>query len=118
MFSRNNVYAVGNALMQTGALVLSNQNIIWPTYIIMGMLCYLAFMQTIGAATLISKSTTAEVQTPPKEVYTLRFLVSIMYFASVYNMYKLDYQVFAGIMFAHILIYFFTNFFGIIKDND
>jgi len=116
MFSRNHQLAIGNALIQASALVLSNQSIIWPTYIVMGMACWLVLLQTIGAASLISKSGTSEIQIPPKEVYTLRLLVAVMYFASTYNMYKLGYEVLAGVFFAHILIYFLTSFFGLIKD--
>jgi len=116
MFSRNHQLAIGNALIQASALVLSNQSIIWPTYIVMGMACWLVLLQTIGAASLISRLATSEIQIPPKEVYTLRLLVAVMYFASTYNMYKLGYEVLAGVFFAHISIYFLTSSFGLIKD--
>jgi len=117
MFSRNNTFAVSNAMLQAGALLSVNQNILWPTYIVMGMMCYLAFLQTIGAAAFISKTNKTEIEPPPSDVISLRILVAAIYLMSVYSIYKLGYDFFAGFMLAHIIIYFLSSFMRLINDD-
>lgn len=115
MFSSNSVTAVLNALIQCIALyVSSSYRVEWAMYPIIGIILYIAFMQTIAAASLFS----GLVGSNPNETqgnYSMSILIAFLYLISSYHVYTLGYTVFSGIMFSHSVIFLLTNIFGIVK---
>lgn len=114
MFSNTAPSAVINALIQCTALYASSYGVDWAMYPVMGMIGYIAFMQSIAASSVFSGLVSSE---PDGETgnYSLSALIAILYLASSYHVYTLGYTVFSGFMFAHSTIFLLTNVFGIIK---
>lgn len=114
MFSNTPFTAVVNALFQCAALYASSYGISWAMYPIMVMIGYIAFMQSIAASSLFSGLISVEANEYEGN-YSLSVLIAFLYLVSSYHVYTLGYTVFAGIMFAHSVIFLLSNVFGIIK---
>ena len=105
-----------NAAVQLAAiLIYQNMDIVWPFYLVMGMLSVLIFMQTIAAAAVFSNAIDVKL---PKEKRTspgIGVLISIIYMVSCYHIYLIGYVGFAWFALAHVIIQFLGTTFGAMK---
>lgn len=103
------VYAIINILFQIFA-VISNQmmGLMWPLYIVIGMMALVIFLQTLAASALSAGYPAPE----RKELRVDRgigVLVGIAYGVSAYQLYILDYVFFAGMMSTHVVMIIVSN---------
>lgn len=117
MFVRNSGFAVANVATQAGAIFATNYDIIWPMFIVMAMMTYMILMQSIAAGSLFSGFVQEDIERPKSESYSILILVALTYMLSSYQTYALGYELFAGFMFSHAIIYLLTNVFGAIRDD-
>jgi hypothetical protein len=116
MFSKNNVFAVTNAVVQTTCIVASNSGIVWAIYPIMIMVSYVSLVQTFASAGVFSGITKIHDKIED-DGYGLRALIGILYLVSSYQVYTIGYEIFSGFMFAHSVMFLLTNTLGVIKDK-
>jgi MFS family permease len=108
-----------NAIVQFFAFfVYMYYDIIWPYYVVMFLLGILVAMQTIGFAALaaLSSSYTTKVSSKNKEDLKMRFLLTIAYTISCYQLYIIGYTIFAVVAFTHISINLLEIIFRSIKE--
>jgi hypothetical protein len=104
-----------NASIQLAAILLyQNMAIIWPLYIVMGMLGLVIALQTIIAATVFSNMINVPIS-KKKDISAISVIISIIYMVSCYYIYLAGYVGFAWFAFAHVIIAFFSSIFGAMK---
>lgn len=117
MFSSNPYSATINALVQAAALFASSQGVIWAMYPVMALMCYMAFMQSVAAASLFSGFIEKNIGNKDADLnHSISILVALLYLTSSYQTYILGYEVMSGIMFAHATIFLITNVLGVLKE--
>lgn len=117
MFIKSEIAGVLNAIIQTSAIISANFfGVMWGMYLVMLMMGYMTFMQTVAAGSLFSGFVKNDEQIE-KIPRAIPMLVSILYLASAYQVYLLGFYVFSGIMFSHTTIYLLTNIFGALRDD-
>lgn len=105
-----------NAAIQLTAIFLyQNMLIVWPFYIVMGMLGILIFMQTIAAAAVFSNAIDVKLPKDKKPGAGIGILISIIYMVSCYHIYLIGYIGFAWFASAHVIIQFFGIILGAMK---
>lgn len=105
-----------NAAVQLSAILLyQNMLIIWPFYLVMGMLGILIFAQTITAAAVFSNAIDVKLPKEKKTGTGIGILISIIYMVSCYHIYLIGYVGFAWFALAHVIIQFLGTTFGAMK---
>jgi hypothetical protein len=114
LFSSNSFSAIANAIIQCVCMFASSYGIPWAMYPVIGMVGYIALMQSIAASSLFSGLVDVEAE-DLKGNYSTPLLVSFLYLLSSYQVYVAGHEIFAGIMFAHSTIFLLTNLLGVVK---
>ena len=105
-----------NAAIQLGAILLfQHMGILWPLYIVMGMLSILLVVQTLAAGFVLSSAASIVTSKNKTSSRGIGILVSFIYILSCYNIYLIGFVGFAWFAFAHVLIQLFANVFGAMK---
>jgi hypothetical protein len=97
---------VSNAIIQASAIVATAHGVAWAMYPVMAMACLLILLQTLAAAGALSGE--IEIKDPEVDYVGIRSLTSLLYLASAWQIHLIGYSIFAGILFAHAAIAFFT----------
>jgi hypothetical protein len=118
---RHTKYMIANIAIQLSCLMAyTNFAVLWALYIPMIFLGLLIVIQTIGAAAAMAlkdhtKETGKETANDEKD-FKMNFLVSVMYFASCYQLYLVGYEIFSVIAATHVSILALTILFkGLMK---
>lgn len=103
------VYAIFNILFQIFAIISSQMIVImWPLYIVMGMMGLVILLQVLGASAL-SAGYKAPERKDLRVDRGIGVLVGIAYGVSAYQLYILDYVFFAGMMSTHVVMIVVSN---------
>ena len=97
-----------NILIQlTAIFAYQYYAIVWPLYIVMGLLTILIFVQTFAAAGVFSGLQTQKLKkTVP--VTSVDFLAIIAYAISCYHIFLMEYVIFAAVALTHLAITLLT----------
>lgn len=107
-----------NAAIQLAAILTFQQlGIMWPLYIVMGMLGILIVMQTLAAGFLFSNIAPMQSSHQRNKNSGIAFLISIIYMVSCYNIYLIGYVAFAWFASAHVIIQLLATIFGAMKND-
>lgn len=117
MLSQSTLAAVLNGFFQTFAIIAVNYNVLWPLYVVILMMFYMAFMQTIAASSFFSSFVEVEEVSESDGNEILRAMIAILYIFSAYKVYTIELEIISGIMVAHALIYLLTQFFSWVGDT-
>jgi hypothetical protein len=102
----HSAYMLLNIIIQLSAMfAYQSLMVIWPLYILIGLLSILVFVQTLAAAAVFG------MQMPFKGIandetrdHGLNFLVSITYLASCYQLYIAGFEIFSVVAATHATI--------------
>ena len=113
---KTQVLSYVNAGIQLFAVTAFQQlGLIWPMYIIMGLLFILIAMQTIAAAAAFSQIVPTQSFDKDRAGTGIGILMCLLYMISCYHIYLIGFIGFAWVSFAHLLIHLFANILGAIK---
>ena len=105
-----------NAAIQLGAILLfQHMGLLWPLYIVMGMISILIVVQTLAAGFVLSNAASLVTSKSKRSSRGIGILISFIYIVSCYNIHLIGFTGFAWFAFAHILIQLFANVFGAMK---
>lgn len=108
-------FYLNSAVQLVAILLYQNMAIVWPLYLVMGMLGILIFMQTIAAAAVFSNVIDIKLPKEKKSSGGIGILVSFIYMVSCYHIYLIGYVGFAWFALAHVIIQFLGITFGAMK---
>lgn len=106
-----------NTLIQlTAILVFQQLAIIWPLYIVMGMICIVIAIQTLGAGLAFS-GTLLPSSARVANTGGINVLISVIYIVSSYHIYLIGFVGFAWVAGTHSVIHLLTNILGASKND-
>jgi hypothetical protein len=115
--SNSQVFFYVNAVIQLSAFFAFQQlGIIWPFYIIMGMISIVILLQTLGGAVAFS-GVSLKIKAKVSNTSGINIIISILYFLSSYHIYLIGFVGFAWIAATHSLIHLLTNILGASKND-
>jgi len=105
-----------NAAIQLSAIFAFQQfAVLWPLYIVMGLLSIIVVLQTLGAAAAFSQIVSESTKISTRQTKGINILISLIYMVSCYNIYLIGFVGFAWVAATHAVIHLFTNVLGAIK---
>jgi len=111
----NSTMMAANAIIQFSAFfAYTYYAILWPYYVVIGMLSLLILIQTIGAAAVLAGYTKNESKSKMHDNKML-FLISLVYMMSCYQLYIIGYTIFSVVAFTHVVLISLAAIFRSIK---
>lgn len=105
-----------NAAIQLSAIFAYQQfAVLWPLYIVMGLLSIIVVLQTLGAAAAFSQIVSESTKVSTRQTKGINILISLIYMVSCYNIYLIGFIGFAWVAATHSVIHLFTNILGAMK---